>query len=326
MKGTSSLTAYAGQVVTLSGVGSLTAYDFDALLSGYGHLTILDAQLASSTMGGTSYFYANAIYYYGRAQLPALNNIGRDAINTTSQGTGDLPSLTSSGEAAGSYDPEDISIGYGNLQILASDGIIIQSDYGEGDPDLPVLLSKGGDYVYGESLSYLQSLIGLAGYSNPATGFIQLKNVVISGELLNDKSYYATGELSLPKLKIEGYSGSVGDIDFPSMQVDGVGSADHIGNGVINFRSLIVDGVADFIGLSNGDIILPKLVTNGTSIFVPNANGTILLQAFIISGEGNFSPLGDKSGDIILPKLIINGIINNPEDSYIMQHERNPSC
>ena len=196
MQGTSSLTAYAGQVVTLSGIGSLislgqavtllgegslTAYDFDVLLRGQGYLVTSDAQFASATMSGTSYSYINATYYYGRAQLPALNSIGRDATNTTVHGVGDLQPLTSTGEAAGSYDPEAISIGYGNLPILASDGIVIQSDYGEGDPDLPALTSKGGDYVYGESLSYLQPLMGFASYSNLASGFIRLKNVIISG-------------------------------------------------------------------------------------------------------------------------------------------------
>lgn len=172
MQGQGTLTAYAGQTVTMSGVGSMPVRNYAALMRGAGSLSAVASQAASCLMTGSGTVHITTTApTVGNASLPALTSIGGDY--NYAQGRGYLPALFSTGEG-GFYVPPQATMGYGNLPCLVSSGVVTTISTGNGDGDLPPFISLGGEGNYGvtgaQSLPTLESF-GIFGTKGEAILF-----------------------------------------------------------------------------------------------------------------------------------------------------------
>ncbi len=163
MQGTGSLTAYAGQSVQLTGVGSLLARNLVAILPGSGNLTVRGATAGTiAELSGTGELLVVAsIPTTGMVWMPSIEALGGD--KEYSVGAAELQPLYSEG-AGGFYVPDTVTFGYGNLPAVVSSGFVTDIDVGEGSADMPALVSLGGDHEYGVASEQLPAAISSGVY------------------------------------------------------------------------------------------------------------------------------------------------------------------
>lgn len=92
----------------------------------------------------------------GDATFPALLSNGGDYNST--QGYAWLPSVDSDG-AGGGYVPPTPTHAYGNLPLMTSWGLVLESHPGDGDASLPSMISVAGDYPFGFASTWLPALV-----------------------------------------------------------------------------------------------------------------------------------------------------------------------
>ncbi len=166
MQGTGTLTAYAGQTITFSGSGTFFGHNYEALFAGTNTLTATMGVPGVSTLTGTGYLsgYAQQAAT-STVALPALVSKGGDYAYAESAVT--LPALTAYGES-GFYIPGTVYGGFVMLPALTSAGLMHSIGHMQGDVSIPALLSKGGDYAYGEGVVTIPALFssGAQGYGS----------------------------------------------------------------------------------------------------------------------------------------------------------------
>lgn len=163
MLGTGTLTAYAGQPVTLTGAGSLLARNYSVLLSGVGTLTSKGATAGTrATLAGAGQLIVVAsVPTTGMVWMPAIGAIGGDKVFAV--GSSELQPLYSEG-AGGFYIPSTTTLGYGNLPAVVSSGWVTDIDVGLGSSDIPAMASLGGDHAYGVASEQMPALIASGVY------------------------------------------------------------------------------------------------------------------------------------------------------------------
>ncbi|MFA7254402.1 MAG: hypothetical protein WC107_07705 [Patescibacteria group bacterium] len=147
MQGSSSLSGYAGQTITCSGVGALLANNCAALLSGDGSLSATARVPASCLLSGT----ATVTVYTTQAAaafatLPAIVGLSGDYAYSVANAA--LPALTEYADG-GLYVPAVPVGAVGDLPALWSVGMIVQSNPGDATGTLPTIDSLAGDYAFG---------------------------------------------------------------------------------------------------------------------------------------------------------------------------------
>lgn len=138
--------------VTLAGAGTLTAGGVVTTADG---VFVVPHPMAMMFSGvGALLGYSSGAN--GSVLLPALFSLGGDYAY--SFGEGWLPQVES-GAMGGFYVPPVPTTGYGNLPSITSWGLVLESNHGDGDADLPALISLGGDYQYGLAQAWMPAMV-----------------------------------------------------------------------------------------------------------------------------------------------------------------------
>ena len=166
MQGTGALTAYAGQTIYFSGAGTFYAHNYEASMEGAGTLIATAGVPGVSTLNGSGYLSVYAQQATTSATtIPALVSKGGDFAYD--EGAVNIPALTTYGEG-GFYVSEAVYGGYTIIPALVSVGLMKSIGHMQGDVSAPALITKGGDYVYGEGSATIPAMISLGaqGYGN----------------------------------------------------------------------------------------------------------------------------------------------------------------
>ena len=148
MDGTSSMSGYAGQTVTMEGTGSLVTWGISML--GAGTLSVPNMP-GASRMEGTSdgYFYAKPICS-GNASIGALDGKGGEKIPGYGASLSYMEPLYSSAYG-GMFVPADPVTGYVIMNALVSAAHMVTTHMMTGAADIGAVVSLGGDFLYGEA-------------------------------------------------------------------------------------------------------------------------------------------------------------------------------
>lgn len=288
MQGSSSLTAFAGQTIQLTGTGSLATNNCAALLEGTGSIGAKSLTLASATLSGAGLIYAYALTVHNKVQwLPALASKGGD--KKYSWASTNLPALTTEAYELG-YTPAQLIYGYATLPWVTNSGYITQINPMQGGASLPAAVSLGGDFHYGEGRATLPALQGLGIYAVAhELGDLDATMPMLTG-FVGDWPVLATLTGNLPSLANEGSSvvgfgtGSTMSAQMPEL------------SGSINAGASLVNNLPVFEGEITGtyevratlEAQIPKLAVR------INAGGQIAGSAPTVRGliEGSVAVTG----------------------------------
>lgn len=178
MQGTGTLSAYAGQTATLTGSGSLSIVDYDALIQGEGTLTATASQFGAAELAGTSVLFAySTAVASGRAFLHPVVSIG-GSVNYAFTAPQSLSAFY--GDANDSYVPPPPVSGIVFLPPLSSYGYANVPD-GEGEASLHSVMSRGGDYNYALGTASLQPISAFGMYQSNYEMNLVSRYVLLSG-------------------------------------------------------------------------------------------------------------------------------------------------
>ncbi|MDA3870687.1 MAG: hypothetical protein PF589_12275 [Gammaproteobacteria bacterium] len=170
MQATSSLTAYAGQTVLLSGSSSLTTANYAASLSAGSTLTAKSSVLGAATLSASSTLYTSGRSLYGASSdLPALTSVGGVISSGSGFGNAAMQPMFSQGEEE-AYTVTALVFAYGNMPVMVSSGIITKSAPGDGSVSIAAMSSMGGVGGYGSGSVGMPAFtsIGVYGLRNVA--------------------------------------------------------------------------------------------------------------------------------------------------------------
>lgn len=196
MIGSSALTTYAGQSITMLGIGALAVSNVAGILSGGSTLTAKSAVVASASMSGSgTMIITSTAASVGSSTFPAMRSIGADKVYCV--GGADLPVLTSSG-AGGFYIPPEPTIGFAWLSALSSVGASTTTSVASGGAYLQAIQSQGGVEGYGKAGAYIPALVSWGVYE------IEDQALLVSGvegasvsEMVSDMVIILTSEGTL---------------------------------------------------------------------------------------------------------------------------------
>ena len=198
MQGTGTLTVFAGQTITLSGAGALSANNVAAVLLGGATLYTRGATAGSSAAlsGAGDLLVTASVPTTGMVWTPPAASIGGDREYAV--GRASLSALFSSG-TGGLYAPPTPTTGYGNLPGIVSSGFVMDIDIGNGDAVLPAWSSLGGDHEYGAARDqFLQPMWSAGAYGEPlSTSVFSVVHAGSVSEMVSDMVIILTSEGTL---------------------------------------------------------------------------------------------------------------------------------
>ena len=204
MNGIGSLSTFAGQTITMTGVGTQTCINCAAYLDGVGSLTGNASLSVKATLSGIGMHTAFAEERNGYANLefPALRSLGgydNPGRGEVREDRNKFEALTGFGYTSAAV-PETPVMGNGNIIPFSSVGTMSVSHIITATLAFPPLAGKGGDYEYAEAPE--QNFPALRGFGVWGSGLVvsMIENVLveetIAPQLVHIVVFTSTGQIS----------------------------------------------------------------------------------------------------------------------------------